>query len=117
MAKADNQIIYYKGEVISKSPKNAVAYNILKHMVETNNYTFNQLENIFNNKKIKVGTSELIKNKEKLSQYYDKAENDGNGNSKSRKRSFLPNRECDFLNCRDKKWGQYSVWSMDRMET
>ena len=63
MARADKQIIYYNENEINRLPKNAVAYNILKHMVEILNYKFEELEKIFNNSEINIGTVELVKRK------------------------------------------------------
>ncbi|MGL5328441.1 MAG: hypothetical protein ACRDD7_04170, partial [Peptostreptococcaceae bacterium] len=113
MAKVDSQIIYYKGTEINKSGKNAVAYNIAKHMVEHLNYTYEQLDDILNNNNISVGSSELVKKKENISKERLKTDKDELGNSRARQRSYLPTQNSKFLKCKDVRGNiiEFGVWT------
>ena len=113
MARADNQIIYYNENEINRSPKNAVAYNILKHMVEVLNYKFEELEKIFNNSEINIGTVELVKRKENISNERDRADKDIFGNSRPRQNSYLPRKDTPFLKCNDNNGNivEFGVWT------
>lgn len=105
MPKADRfKILYNKEIVFSNLPKNSVAYNIIKHMVEKRDFKYEELERLFNNvKNLSFKTKEIIKKKENISSYRDKSEQDNMGNSKSRQRSYLPTKDTNFIVCKNEK--------------
>lgn len=105
MPKADRfNILYNKEIVFSNLPKNSVAYNIIKHMVEKRDFKYEELERLFNNvKNLSVKTKEIIKKKENISSYRDKSEQDNMGNSKSRQRSYLQTKDTNFIVCKNEK--------------
>ncbi len=115
MGKADRfDILYNDNEIYNNSPKNSVAYYIIKHMVEKLNYTYEELEKLFNNiKNLNVKTREIIKTKDKISTYRDKSEKDEKGNTKSRQRSYLPTKDSEFIVCKNNKNDnvQVGVWT------
>ncbi|MCR1821180.1 McrB family protein [Terrisporobacter muris] len=105
MPKSDRfKILYNKEIVFSNLPKNSVAYNIIKHMVEKRDFKYEELERLFNNvKNLSFKTKEIIKKKENISSYRDKSEQDNMGNSKSRQRSYLPTKDTNFIVCKNEK--------------
>ena len=105
MGKAERFNILYNGnQIYNNSPKNSVAYYIVKHMVEKLNYKYEELEKLFNNvKNLSVKTRELVKTRDKISAWRDKSEEDEEGNTKSRQRSYLPTKDSDFIVCKDNK--------------
>lgn len=112
MPKADRfNILYNKEIVFSNLPKNSVAYNIIKHMVEKRDFKYEELERLFNNvKNLSVKTKEIIKKKENISSYRDKSEQDNMGNSKPRQRSYLPTKDTNFIVCKNENI-EIGVWT------
>ena len=115
MGKAERFNILYNGnQIYNNSPKNSVAYYIVKHMVEKLNYKYEELEKLFNNvKNLSVKTRELVKTRDKISAWRDKSEEDEEGNTKSRQRSYLPTKDSDFIVCKDNKndYVYIGVWT------